>query len=127
VSRGLRLASALVVKTLLIHGDSQPPKALRDIVRNGSTAVDEVSTAELSTFISREGFGVDRVIVWAAPDDHAVRALATNYAASENKHGGLVYVTPADCGSRPAGVAPDLCLSWPEDEDKLRLLFMTAG
>lgn len=115
------------MKTLLIHGESQPPETLRKIVRNGSTAVDEVSTTELSTFVSREGFGVDRVVVWAAPDDPAVRALATNYAASEDERGGLMYVTPADCSSRPAGVAPDRCLSWPEEEDKLRLFFMTAG
>lgn len=102
---------------------------LREIVRNGSTTVDEVSTTELSTFVSREGFGVDRVVVWAAPDDQAVRALATNYAAiqDERGRGSLLYITPAACSSRPAGVAPDRCLSWPEDEDKLRLFFMTAG
>lgn len=115
------------MKTLLIHGESQPPETLREIVRNGSTAVDEVSTTELSTFVSREGFGVDRVVVWAAPDDQAVRALATNFATSEDNSGGLIYVTPADCSSRPPGVARDQCLSWPEDEDKLQLFFMTAG
>lgn len=113
--------------TLLIHGENQPPEALREIVRKGSTAVDEVSTTELSTFVSRDGFGVDRVVVWAAPDDQAVRALATNYATSENERTRLIYVTPADCSSRPSGVAPDRCLSWPEEEDKLRMFFMTGA
>lgn len=115
------------MKTLLIHGDSEPPETLREIVSNGSTTVDEVSTKELSTFVSREGFGVDRVVVWAAPDDQAVRALATNYAASDEQRTGLIYVTPSDCGSRPAGVTPDRCLSWPEEEDKLRVFFMSGG
>jgi hypothetical protein len=125
--RGPELAPESVMMTLLIYGESQPPEALREILRKGSTAVDEVSTTELSTFVSRDGFGVDRVVVWAAPDDQAVRALATNYAISEGERRGLIYITPAGCSSRPAGVAPDRCLSWPEEEDKLRLFFMTGG
>lgn len=115
------------MNTLLIYGESQPPEALREILRTRSTAVDEVSTSDLSTFVSREGFGVDRVVIWAAPDDKAVRALATNYAISEDDRRGLIYVTPAGCTSRPAGVAPDRCLSWPEEEDKLRALLRTVG
>src|SRR5687768_16230055 len=100
------------MKTLLIHGETQPPEALREILRNGSTSVDEVSTADLSTFVSREGFGVDRVVVWAASDDEAARALATNYAASQDARDSLLYVTPATCSTRPAGVSQDRCLSW---------------
>ena len=116
------------MKTLLIRGDSDPPAEVRRIVASGSTSVDEVSTRDLSTFVSREGFGVDRVVVWAAPDDRAVRALATNYATAEPGGGReVVYVTPADCGTTPPGVGPDRCLSWPEDEDRLRLLFQTGG
>ena len=95
------------MNTLLIYGESQPPESLREILRKGSTAVDEISTTELSTFVSREGFGVDRVVVWAAPDDQAVRALATNYAISEEERRGVIYITPAGCGGRPAGVALD--------------------
>lgn len=113
--------------TLLISGESQPPELLREILRKSSTVMDEVSTTELSTFVSREGFGVDRVVIWAAPDDQAVRALATNYAISDDEGRGLIYITPAGCTSRPAGVAADRCLSWPEDEDKLRVFFMTGG
>ena len=51
------------MKTLLIRGDSDPPPELREIVRAGSTAVDEISTKELSTFVSRQGFGVDRIAI----------------------------------------------------------------
>jgi hypothetical protein len=115
------------MKTLLIRGDSDPPPEVRQIVTSGSTSVDEVSTRDLSTFVSREGFGVDRVVVWAAPDDRAVRALATNYSAEADSPGEMVYVTPADCATTPAGVQRDRCLSWPDDEDKLRLLFQTGG
>lgn len=117
------------MKTLLIRGKSEPPGELLEIVRAGSTAVDEVSTSELSTFVSRQGFGVDRIVVWAGQDDEAARALATTYAAtvSQTDRGGLVYVTPAHCASRPEGVSRDRCLSWPQDEDKLRMLFMTGG
>ncbi len=117
------------MKTLLIHGDSDPPPELREIVRAGSTAVDEISTKELSTFVSRQGFGVDRIVVWAAPTDQQVRTLASTYAATESSadRGRLVYVTPADCQGAPSGVGGDRCLSWPEDKDKVRMLFMTAG
>ena len=117
------------MKTLLIHGDSDPPAELRDIVRAGSTAVDEVSTKELSTFVSRQGFGVDRIVVWAAPADQDVRTLASTYAATESgaDRGRLVYVTPADCQGAPSGVDRDRCLSWPEDKDKVQMFFMTGG
>jgi hypothetical protein len=117
------------MKTLLIRGESDPPAELRDIVRAGSTAVDEVSTRELSTFVSRQGFGVDRIVVWAAPTDQDVRTLASTYAATESSvdAGRLVYVTPANCQGAPSGVERDSCLSWPEDKDKVRMLFMTAG
>jgi hypothetical protein len=125
--RGPELAPESVMNTLLIYGESPPPESIREILRKGSTAVDEISTTELSTFVSREGFGVDRVVVWAAPDDQAVRALATNYAISEEERRGVIYITPAGCGSRPAGVARDRCVSWPEEEDKLRAFFMAGG
>jgi hypothetical protein len=117
------------MKTLLIRGDTDPPSELRDIVRAGSTAVDEVSTTELSTFVSRQGFGVDRIVVWAAPDDDQVRTLASTYAANESSAdpGRLVYVTPGDCRGAPSGVGRDVCLSWPEDKDKVRMFFMTGG
>lgn len=117
------------MKTLLIRGESEPPPEVREIVASGSTSVDEVSTRDLSTFVSREGFGVDRVVVWAAPDDRAVRALATNYSAAEPAGTGreMVYVTPADCRTTPAGVPPERCLSWPDEEDKLRMFFQTGG
>jgi hypothetical protein len=117
------------MKTLLIRGESEPPGEVREIVQAGSTSVDEVSTNELSTFVSRQGLGVDRIVVWAAPDDKAVQALATTYAATvpQEDPGALVYVTPANCARRPSGVSGDRCLSWPQDEDKLRMLFMTGG
>ena len=117
------------MKTLLIRGDSEPPPELRAILRAGSTAVDEVSTNELSTFVSRQGFGVDRIVVWAAPTDQQVRTLASTYAATESSAdpGRLVYVTPADCQGAPIGVSRDRCLSWPEDKDKVRMFFMTGG
>ena len=117
------------MKTLLIHGDSDPPPELREIVRAGSTAVDEISMKELTTFVSRQGFGVDRIVVWAAPTDQQVRTLASTYAATESSadRGRLVYVTPADCQGAPSGVGGDRCLSWPEDKDEVRMLFMTAG
>ena len=117
------------MKTLLIRGETDPPSELRDIVRAGSTAVDEVSTTELSTFVSRQGFGVDRIVVWAAPDDHQVRTLASTYAATESSGdpGRLIYVTPADCRGAPSGVGREQCLSWPEDKDKVQMFFMTGG
>ena len=47
------------MKTILVRGDSEPPRELREIVHNGSTEVDEV----------RGGAepwqqGADRVVIW---------------------------------------------------------------
>ena len=47
------------MRTLLIHDADEPPREVRDIVRGGSTQVDEVTHADASA--RRKA---DRVVVW---------------------------------------------------------------
>ena len=47
------------MKTLLIRGDEEPPRALRDIVNAGSTEVSEVREADRMATDH-----ADRVVIW---------------------------------------------------------------
>lgn len=117
------------MKTLVIRGQDRLPGDLMDIVRRGSTSVDEVSTRDLSTFISREGLGVDRLVFWSGRQDPDVRALALNYAtaAGPERRARVVFIT-AQPGEDPIdGMTRDEVLVWPRDAEKLRLMFMTGG
>ena len=51
------------MKTLLIRGDEEPPPELREIVRAGSTEVDEVQRADR---LATEN--ADRVVIWNGRD-----------------------------------------------------------
>jgi hypothetical protein len=117
------------MKSLLVSGHDAPPADLVDIVEQGSTSVDRVSTAELSTFVSRAGFGVDRVVFWAGGADADLRSVAINYASSADAASGqaIVYVTPTASDPAPIGVAQDSCFVWPRDKDKLKMIFMTGA
>jgi hypothetical protein len=47
------------MRTLLIRGDAEPPRELREIVRAGSTEMDEVTRADA---LAAEN--ADRVVIW---------------------------------------------------------------
>jgi hypothetical protein len=120
---------AIFMKTLLVSGHEPPPAELRAIVTQGSVSLDEVSAADLATYVSRLGLGVDRIVFWAAGGDQQVRSLALNYAtaAGDERRHTIVYVSPE--ASEPAldGMTRDEMIVWPRDADKLRRIFTSAG
>jgi hypothetical protein len=114
-----------LMKTLLVSGREPSPAELRAIITQGSTSLDEVSAADLATYVSRLGLGVDRIVFWAAAGDQEVRSLALNYAtaAGDERRHTIVYVSPD--GSEPAldAMTRDEMILWPRDADKLRAIF----
>jgi hypothetical protein len=110
------------VKTLLVTGREPAPDALRELIRGRSTSLDEVSAADLSTYVSREGFGVDRIAFWAAPGDHDVRTIALNYAtaAGAGRRRTIVFITPLPGEPALDGMTADEILVWPRDEERIR-------
>jgi hypothetical protein len=117
------------MKTLLVSGRDRPPDALRDLIKKGSTTLDEVSAPDLTTFVSRGGLGVDRIAFWAAPGDQDVRSLALAYAAAAGADRGqtIVYITPVATEPALDGLTRDEMFVWPRDEDRLKMIFMTGG
>jgi hypothetical protein len=116
------------MRTLLVSGRDPVPSALREIVVAGSTSTDEVSATDLRTFISREGFGVDRVVFWAGRSDPDVRSVALSYAvtAGPERPKTVVFITAAD-ESALDGLTREEMHVWPRDEEKLKMIFMTGG
>jgi hypothetical protein len=116
------------MKTLLVTGRDPAPDALRELIRRHSSSLDEVSAADLSTFVSREGFGVDRIAFWAGAGDHEVRALALNYAtaAGAGRRETVVYITPVTGEPTLDGMSSDEVLVWPRDEARIRDVFRAA-
>jgi hypothetical protein len=85
------------MKTLLIRSEGEPPATVRDIVQAGSTEVREMD--ELKPEAAAEA---DRVVIWRSGE-------------IEVRGGADVDGT---AGSR---------LKWPQEEEKLRMFFQTAG
>ena len=116
------------MRTLLVTGRDRVPPALREMVIAGSTSLDEVSAADLTTFISRQGLGVDRVVFWAGRSDPDVRSVALSYAATAgaDRAKTVVFITGVD--EVPLdGLTRDEMHVWPRDEEKLRMIFMTGA
>ena len=114
------------MRTLLVSGRDPVPSELREIVAAGSTSTDEVSAADLTTFISREGLGVDRVVFWAGRSDPDVRSIAVNYAAAAGADRSKTVVFIAAGDERLEGLTREEIHFWPRDEEKLRMIFMTG-
>lgn len=114
------------MKTLLVSGSEPAPAELRAIVAQGSTSLDEVSAADLATYVSRRGLGVDRIVFWAPAGDQRVRSLALNYAtaAGDERRQTIVYITPEPREPKLDGMTRDEMFFWPRDADKLRTIFM---
>jgi hypothetical protein len=85
------------MKTLLIRSEGEPPSEVREIVRAGSTEIQEMD--ELRPEIAAQA---DRVVIWR-PGEVEVRG-----------------------GADVQGTAAS-CLKWPQDEDKLRMYFQTTA
>jgi len=86
------------MKTLLVRGTGNVPQGVADIVRAGSTMMKEIRADEERDATTLDA---DRIVVW---NDGEIQVQAGH-------------------GSRKEAVM----LRWPQDEDKLRLLFQTGG
>jgi hypothetical protein len=117
------------MKTLLVTGREAVPERLRAIVTRGSTSVDEVTSDDLTTFISQQSFGVDRLVFWTGHGDPDVRTLARNYAeaAGADRPQTIVFVTALEGDRGVSDMAPHEIFVWPRDEEKLTMAFMTGG
>lgn len=117
------------MKTLLVAGKDPVPAGLRDIVARGSTSLDEISAEDLRTYVARTGLGVDRLVLWAGASDPDIRTLAWNYftTAGAEQLQRAIFVTATPGEPLIAGMTPEDVFVWPRDEDKLKLVFRTAG
>jgi hypothetical protein len=114
------------VKTLLICGGEAPvPDAVREVIAQGSTSLEErtVSDVEGSSSLA----DADRIVFWSGGDD-ATRALAARCASAEKREAreAVVFVTP-EGAARLSGLPDEQVFEWPRDEDRLMMAFMTGA
>lgn len=115
------------MKTLLIVGGTPVPAGLREIVERGSTSFLEHRAAELA---GQPAIDVDRVVFWSDGDDQAVQALAETYGRAEaaDRRERVVFVSAGAGASQAAPtLPPDELYVWPQDEDRLKMAFLTGG
>ena len=112
------------MKTLLISGSQPLPDPLRELIAKGSTSLHERAASETST---SAGLDADRVVFWATSGDRDIRELAAKLARAEarERREVIVFVTPDD--SAAEGLAANEMFSWPRDEDRLKMAFMTGA
>lgn len=116
------------MRVLLVSGRTPVPADLRHVLERGSTSLEAIGAADLRTYVSREGLGVDRVVFWAGHDDQDIRTLAWNYAtAAGAERRDTVFLVAAQPTEPVDGMTGDEVFVWPRDEDRLKLLFMTGA
>lgn len=114
------------MKTLLIVGGTPVPAGLREIVERGSTSFLEHRAAELE---GQPAIDVDRVVFWSDGDE-ALRAVAETYGRAEaaDRRERVVFVSAGAGASQTAPtLPPDELFVWPQDEDRLKMAFLTGG
>ncbi len=118
------------MKSLLVIDGEKPPEELREWLTQGSTSVDAVTTHELSTYVSTEAFGVDRVVFWAGAGDPDVSTLATTYTLAEGDRThrpDVLYVSSTRGARPPEDVAADHAFTWPDDKEKLHTILAVGN
>jgi hypothetical protein len=116
------------MKTLIISDGGPMPAALRDVVKRGSTALQERHVDELDASRIAQ-MDLDRIVFWSASGSAALRDIARNYAQADaaERRETMVYVV-ADEGMNSAdGVPQHERFVWPRDEDRLKMAFMTGA
>jgi hypothetical protein len=112
------------MKVVLISAGGEIPAGLRAIVERGSTAVVEHPAHELSGSRAPDA---DRIVFWGAGDE--LQRLIEQYAgdARSDAAGRILVVRPdRDAHQQPA-VAFDQLFTWPRDEDRLKVVFLTGA
>jgi hypothetical protein len=112
------------MKTLLI-ADAPVPELLQEFITRGSTSVDQRGVDD------QAGAGMpdaDRIVFWSAGSDTGLRQLASRYAKAEQaeRREAILFVTAAAVDPVP-GLANTECFRWPQDEDRLRMAFLTGA
>ena len=112
------------MKTVIVRGRAALPQPLREMIEHGSTSFHECHVPG-PTPLPRD---VDRIVFFAAGDDHDVAAAARQAARAERKDRAekLVFVT-TDAGAIVEGLAANEIYAWPADEDRLKMAFMTGA
>ena len=113
------------MKTVIVRGRIPLPEPLREVIERGSTSVQECHVPG-PTPLPRD---VDRVVFFTAGDDPDVAAAARQAARTERTEGAekLVYVMTDGASAPIDGLAPTEIYSWPRDEDRLKMAFMTGA
>lgn len=114
------------MKTLLISGAGAPvPGELRDVLRRGSTSLEERAARQVEPDAALSG--VDRLVFWSTGDADT-RDLAERSAVAERRQGreAIVFVT-TDESTRIAGLSDGELFVWPRDQDRLMMAFMTGA
>jgi hypothetical protein len=113
------------MRTLLIAGADPVPPTLRELIDRGSTSVREQRGAGPS---GTSG-DFDRVVFWAVSGDKALESLVQQYAkkeAAEHREV-IVFVSPDRAEGAAPALAPNEIYSWPRDEDRLEIAFLTGA
>ena len=113
------------MKTLIIT-DAAVPDRLRDFITRGSTSVDERRVAdEASSGVLPDA---DRIVFWSTGADAGLRQLASRYAKAEKaeRKEAIVFVTTTP-DDPVVGLSNTECFLWPQDEDRLRMAFLTGA
>jgi hypothetical protein len=113
------------MKTLLIT-DAAVPDQLREFITRGSTSVDQRRVAdEASSDVLPDA---DRIVFWSTGADAGLRQLASRYAKKEKaeRKEAIVFVTTTT-DDPVVGLSNTECFLWPQDEDRLRMAFLTGA
>ena len=114
------------MKTLVVSS-ARVPDDLRDILERGSTTIDSLDAGDATPdAIGR--LAPDRVVFWHVPGDDELERVANAMARNDPGEAttSLVFVSAAPPGTGQ-WLAPDQVFVWPNDEDRLRMAFMTGG
>jgi hypothetical protein len=112
------------MKVVLISAGGEVPAGLRAIVERGSTVLVEHPVHELSRSPRPDA---DRIVFWGAGDE--LQRLVEQYAgeARSDAAGRILVVRPDRDAHQQPDVAPDQLFTWPRDEDRLKVVFLTGA
>jgi hypothetical protein len=113
------------MKTLLIT-DAPVPERLREFITRGSTSFDQRHVADEASSAGMPD--VDRIVFWSTGADAGLRQLASRYAQAEKaeRKEAIVFVTTTP-DDPVVGLSNTECFLWPQDEDRLRMAFLTGA
>jgi hypothetical protein len=112
------------MKTLLIT-DGAVPDRLREVITRGSTALEQRRTTDDASAGLPDA---DRIVFWSTGADATIRQLAARYARAEQsqRREVIVFVTTTS-GEPIPGLSDTEYFQWPQDEDRLKMAFLTGA